>query len=69
MFNQDDFLLLENIILKTSGERIKSKVQQFETEEDRFGCYSSLSQLQKVGFGFLVLKRSYVVCLSGPVIW
>uniref|UniRef100_H2UQ26 UDP-glucose ceramide glucosyltransferase-like 1 n=1 Tax=Takifugu rubripes TaxID=31033 RepID=H2UQ26_TAKRU len=35
VFNQDDFLLLENIILKTSGERIKSKVQQFETEEDR----------------------------------
>uniref|UniRef100_A0A3B3C019 Thioredoxin domain-containing protein n=1 Tax=Oryzias melastigma TaxID=30732 RepID=A0A3B3C019_ORYME len=26
VFNQDDFLLLENIILKTSGERIKSKV-------------------------------------------
>ncbi|XP_069563366.1 UDP-glucose:glycoprotein glucosyltransferase 1 isoform X1 [Brachyistius frenatus] len=35
VFNQDDFLLLENIILKTSGERIKSKVQQFGTEEDR----------------------------------
>ncbi|XP_014904360.1 UDP-glucose:glycoprotein glucosyltransferase 1 isoform X1 [Poecilia latipinna] len=35
VFNQDDFLLLENIILKTSGERIKSKVQQFEMEEDR----------------------------------
>uniref|UniRef100_A0A8C9Y082 UDP-glucose ceramide glucosyltransferase-like 1 n=1 Tax=Sander lucioperca TaxID=283035 RepID=A0A8C9Y082_SANLU len=28
VFNQDDFLLLESIILKTSGERIKSKVQQ-----------------------------------------
>ncbi|MED6294215.1 UDP-glucose:glycoprotein glucosyltransferase 1 [Characodon lateralis] len=35
VFNQDDYLLLENIILKTSGERIKSKVQQFEMEEDR----------------------------------
>ncbi|XP_054894492.1 UDP-glucose:glycoprotein glucosyltransferase 1 isoform X2 [Poeciliopsis prolifica] len=35
VFNQDDFLLLENIILKTSGERVKSKVQQFEMEEDR----------------------------------
>ncbi|XP_056151310.1 UDP-glucose:glycoprotein glucosyltransferase 1 [Lampris incognitus] len=35
IFNQDDFLLLENIILKTSGERIKSKVQQFGIEEDR----------------------------------
>lgn len=36
VFNQDDFLLLESIILKTSGERIKSKVQQFGTEEDRY---------------------------------
>uniref|UniRef100_A0A665U6T4 UDP-glucose ceramide glucosyltransferase-like 1 n=1 Tax=Echeneis naucrates TaxID=173247 RepID=A0A665U6T4_ECHNA len=27
VFNQDDFLLLESIILKTSGERIKSKIQ------------------------------------------
>uniref|UniRef100_A0A8C8GDG2 UDP-glucose ceramide glucosyltransferase-like 1 n=1 Tax=Oncorhynchus tshawytscha TaxID=74940 RepID=A0A8C8GDG2_ONCTS len=35
VFNQDDFLLLESIILKTSGERIKSKVQQFGVEEDR----------------------------------
>ncbi|KAI3367586.1 hypothetical protein L3Q82_026430 [Scortum barcoo] len=35
VFNQDDFLLLESIILKTSGERIKSKVQQFGAEEDR----------------------------------
>uniref|UniRef100_A0A673B687 UDP-glucose ceramide glucosyltransferase-like 1 n=1 Tax=Sphaeramia orbicularis TaxID=375764 RepID=A0A673B687_9TELE len=35
VFNQDDFLLLESIILKTSGERIKSKVQQFGIEEDR----------------------------------
>uniref|UniRef100_A0A671YRX9 UDP-glucose ceramide glucosyltransferase-like 1 n=1 Tax=Sparus aurata TaxID=8175 RepID=A0A671YRX9_SPAAU len=35
VFNQDDFLLLESIILKTSGERIKSKVEQFGTEEDR----------------------------------
>lgn len=36
MFNQDDFLLLESIILKMSGERIKSKVEQFGTEEDRY---------------------------------
>ncbi|KAJ8384299.1 hypothetical protein AAFF_G00206560 [Aldrovandia affinis] len=35
VFNQDDFLLLESIILKTSGERIKSKVQQLGVEEDR----------------------------------
>nr|XP_061798346.1 UDP-glucose:glycoprotein glucosyltransferase 1-like [Nerophis lumbriciformis] len=35
VFNQDDFLLLESIILKTSGERIKSKVQQLGIEEDR----------------------------------
>uniref|UniRef100_A0AAX7SCQ7 UDP-glucose ceramide glucosyltransferase-like 1 n=1 Tax=Astatotilapia calliptera TaxID=8154 RepID=A0AAX7SCQ7_ASTCA len=34
VFNQDDFLLLESIILKTSGERIKSKVQNFGIEED-----------------------------------
>lgn len=36
VFNQDDFLLLESIILKTSGERIKSKVQNFGIEEDRY---------------------------------
>jgi len=36
VFNQDDFLLLESIILKTSGERIKSKVKQFGIEEDRY---------------------------------
>lgn len=36
VFNQDDFLLLESIILKTSGERIKSKVQQFGIEDDRY---------------------------------
>uniref|UniRef100_A0AAR2L2Z5 UDP-glucose ceramide glucosyltransferase-like 1 n=1 Tax=Pygocentrus nattereri TaxID=42514 RepID=A0AAR2L2Z5_PYGNA len=35
VFNQDDFLLLESIILKTSGERIKNKVQQLGVEEDR----------------------------------
>ncbi|XP_015216779.2 UDP-glucose:glycoprotein glucosyltransferase 1 isoform X1 [Lepisosteus oculatus] len=35
VFNQDDFLLLESIILKTSGERIKSKIQQLGVEEDR----------------------------------
>ncbi|KAM8834331.1 UDP-glucose:glycoprotein glucosyltransferase 1 isoform 1-T1 [Synchiropus picturatus] len=35
VFNQDDFLLLESIILKTSGERIRHKVQQFGIEEDR----------------------------------
>ncbi|KAG9343548.1 hypothetical protein JZ751_013714 [Albula glossodonta] len=35
VFNQDDFLLLESIILKTSGERIKNKIQQLSVEEDR----------------------------------
>ncbi|XP_031416124.1 UDP-glucose:glycoprotein glucosyltransferase 1 isoform X2 [Clupea harengus] len=35
VFNQDDFLLLESIILKTSGERIKSNVQKLGVEEDR----------------------------------
>uniref|UniRef100_A0A8C9VF33 UDP-glucose ceramide glucosyltransferase-like 1 n=1 Tax=Scleropages formosus TaxID=113540 RepID=A0A8C9VF33_SCLFO len=35
VFNQDDFLLLESIILKTSGEKIKSKVQNLGLEEDR----------------------------------
>ncbi|XP_053354991.1 UDP-glucose:glycoprotein glucosyltransferase 1 isoform X1 [Clarias gariepinus] len=35
VFNQDDFLLLESIIMKTSGERIKSKIQQLAVEEDR----------------------------------
>ncbi|XP_050991856.1 UDP-glucose:glycoprotein glucosyltransferase 1 isoform X2 [Labeo rohita] len=35
VFNQDDFLLLESIILKTSGERIKGKIQQLGIVEDR----------------------------------
>ncbi|XP_041954806.1 UDP-glucose:glycoprotein glucosyltransferase 1 isoform X1 [Alosa sapidissima] len=35
VFNQDDFLLLESIILKTSGERIKTIVQRLGVEEDR----------------------------------
>uniref|UniRef100_A0A671PIT4 UDP-glucose ceramide glucosyltransferase-like 1 n=1 Tax=Sinocyclocheilus anshuiensis TaxID=1608454 RepID=A0A671PIT4_9TELE len=35
VFNQDDFLLLESIILKTSGERIKGKIQQLGMVEDR----------------------------------
>ncbi|XP_068195286.1 UDP-glucose:glycoprotein glucosyltransferase 1 isoform X2 [Antennarius striatus] len=35
VFNQDDFLLLESLILKTSGEQIKSKIMQFGSEEDR----------------------------------
>uniref|UniRef100_A0A671L3N4 UDP-glucose ceramide glucosyltransferase-like 1 n=1 Tax=Sinocyclocheilus anshuiensis TaxID=1608454 RepID=A0A671L3N4_9TELE len=35
VFNQDDFLLLESIILKTSGERIKAKIQQLGMVEDR----------------------------------
>uniref|UniRef100_A0A8C3LY30 UDP-glucose glycoprotein glucosyltransferase 1 n=1 Tax=Chrysolophus pictus TaxID=9089 RepID=A0A8C3LY30_CHRPC len=34
MFNQDDFHLLENIILKTSGQKIKSQIQQLGFEED-----------------------------------
>uniref|UniRef100_A0A8C2E4V8 UDP-glucose glycoprotein glucosyltransferase 1 n=1 Tax=Cyprinus carpio TaxID=7962 RepID=A0A8C2E4V8_CYPCA len=36
IFNQDDFLLLESIILKTSGERIKAKIQQLGMVEDRY---------------------------------
>ncbi|TRY99699.1 hypothetical protein DNTS_029439 [Danionella cerebrum] len=35
VFNQDDFLLLESIILKTSGERIKEKIKQIGMVEDR----------------------------------
>ncbi|MBN3275545.1 UGGG1 glucosyltransferase, partial [Polyodon spathula] len=35
VFNQDDFLLLESIILKTSGKRIQSKIEQLGIEEDR----------------------------------
>lgn len=34
LFNQDDFHLLENIILKTSGQKIKSHIQQLQVEED-----------------------------------
>ncbi|XP_064194922.1 UDP-glucose:glycoprotein glucosyltransferase 1 isoform X2 [Anguilla rostrata] len=35
VFNQDDFLLLESIIMKTSGERIQNTVQQLGVEEHR----------------------------------
>ncbi|NXG55323.1 UGGG1 glucosyltransferase, partial [Hemiprocne comata] len=34
MFNQDDFHLLENIILKTSGQKIKAQIHQLGFEED-----------------------------------
>ncbi|KAJ6669183.1 hypothetical protein lerEdw1_007992 [Lerista edwardsae] len=34
LFNQDDFHLLENIILKTSGQKIKTHIQQLGVEED-----------------------------------
>ncbi|KAJ8777826.1 hypothetical protein J1605_014179 [Eschrichtius robustus] len=34
LFNQDDFHLLENTILKTSGQKIKSHIQQLRVEED-----------------------------------
>ncbi|XP_037705016.1 UDP-glucose:glycoprotein glucosyltransferase 1 isoform X2 [Choloepus didactylus] len=34
LFNQDDFHLLENVILKTSGQKIKSHIQQLRVEED-----------------------------------
>ncbi|XP_004704006.2 UDP-glucose:glycoprotein glucosyltransferase 1 [Echinops telfairi] len=34
LFNQDDFHLLENIVLKTSGQKIKSHIQQLQVEED-----------------------------------
>ncbi|KAJ8270389.1 hypothetical protein GJAV_G00113890, partial [Gymnothorax javanicus] len=33
VFNQDDFLLLESIIMKTSAERIKTSIQQMDVEE------------------------------------
>uniref|UniRef100_A0A8C3BB67 UDP-glucose ceramide glucosyltransferase-like 1 n=1 Tax=Cairina moschata TaxID=8855 RepID=A0A8C3BB67_CAIMO len=41
MFNQDDFHLLENIILKTSGQKIKSQIQQLGFEEDLVLLYLS----------------------------
>ncbi|XP_077205462.1 UDP-glucose:glycoprotein glucosyltransferase 1 isoform X1 [Paroedura picta] len=34
LFNQDDFHLLENIMLKTSGQKIKTHVQELGVEED-----------------------------------
>uniref|UniRef100_K9J3X2 UDP-glucose ceramide glucosyltransferase-like 1 n=1 Tax=Desmodus rotundus TaxID=9430 RepID=K9J3X2_DESRO len=34
VFNQDDFHLLENVILKTSGQKIKSHIQQLRIEAD-----------------------------------
>ncbi|KAL8187543.1 UNVERIFIED_CONTAM: UDP-glucose:glycoprotein glucosyltransferase 1, partial [Gekko kuhli] len=34
LFNQDDFHLLENIMLKTSGQKIKSHIQELGVEED-----------------------------------
>ncbi|XP_060034152.1 UDP-glucose:glycoprotein glucosyltransferase 1 [Erinaceus europaeus] len=34
LFNQDDFHLLENVIVKTSGQKIKSHIQQLRVEED-----------------------------------
>ncbi|XP_075426456.1 UDP-glucose:glycoprotein glucosyltransferase 1 isoform X1 [Ascaphus truei] len=35
VFNQDDFHLLENLILKTSAQKIKSHIQQLGVEEDQ----------------------------------
>ncbi|XP_069069835.1 UDP-glucose:glycoprotein glucosyltransferase 1 isoform X1 [Pleurodeles waltl] len=34
IFNQDDFHLLESLILKTSGKKIKEQIQQLGVEED-----------------------------------
>nr|XP_014343631.1 PREDICTED: UDP-glucose:glycoprotein glucosyltransferase 1 [Latimeria chalumnae] len=34
LFNQDDFHLLEDIIIRTSGEKIKSQIQLLRAEED-----------------------------------
>ncbi|XP_073432558.1 UDP-glucose:glycoprotein glucosyltransferase 1 isoform X2 [Dendrobates tinctorius] len=34
IFNQDDFHLLENLILKTSAQKIKSQIQKLGVEED-----------------------------------
>lgn len=36
VFNQDDFLLLESIIFKTSADLIKSKINTMGVEEDRW---------------------------------
>lgn len=36
VFNQDDFLLLESIIFKTSADLIKSKINTMGIEEDRW---------------------------------
>lgn len=46
VFNQDDFLLLESIILKTSGERIKGKIQQLGIVEDRYAKTNPCNRLQ-----------------------
>lgn len=35
IFNQDDFHLLESLILKTSGKKIKEQIQQLGVQEDR----------------------------------
>ncbi|KAM4771197.1 UDP-glucose:glycoprotein glucosyltransferase 1 [Rhinophrynus dorsalis] len=34
VFNQDDYNLLENLVLKTSGQKIKSHIQKLGVEED-----------------------------------
>uniref|UniRef100_A0A3Q3WAW8 Uncharacterized protein n=1 Tax=Mola mola TaxID=94237 RepID=A0A3Q3WAW8_MOLML len=60
VFNQDDFLLLENIILKTSGERIKSKVQQFGTEEDRYFVWHQYNFFMKID-GLLSVPATFAV--------
>lgn len=48
VFNQDDFLLLESIILKTSGERIKAKIQQLGMVEDRYARPILCNRLQTI---------------------
>ncbi len=48
VFNQDDFLLLESIILKTSGEHIKAKIQQLGMVEDRYARPILCNRLQTI---------------------
>lgn len=80
IFNQDDFLLLESIILKTSGERIKSIVQKLDVEEDRYENQSappagenedkvSIEIPIQVFFSFVPLKFDLEVLLARINIW
>ncbi|EHB15938.1 UDP-glucose:glycoprotein glucosyltransferase 1 [Heterocephalus glaber] len=61
LFNQDDFHLLENIVLKTSGQKIKSHIQQLRVEEDVFildAAYSpeAIPSFPDLSFVLLVIQ-------------